>query len=80
MTKAISGRLARCLSNRFTEVADAEAPSYPIAYDLGKKLHAAARNAGENGYGAHWAGQGAPLARRMPAAEMVRLLDAELRA
>ena len=63
MTSAISGRPARCLANRFTALGDAvdvrSIPDYPIAYDAGKALHAAARAAGEFGYGAQWAGQGA---------------------
>ena len=82
MTRAISGRPARCLANRFTqmglEIPARDVPDYPIAYDLGKALHAAARSNGDFGYGAQWAGQGAPLARAMPAAELVRALRAEL--
>ncbi|HTC84970.1 MAG TPA: nitronate monooxygenase [Rhizomicrobium sp.] len=82
MVRAISGRPARCLANRFTKFAesvpDAEIPDYPIAYDLGKALHAAGKAKGEYGFGAQWAGQGAPLSRPMPAAELVRTLVAEL--
>jgi nitronate monooxygenase len=82
MTRAISGRPARCLANRFTKlsktISDAEVPSYPITYDLGKALHAAGKAKGEFGYGAQWAGQGAPLSRPMPAAELVKVLAAEL--
>jgi nitronate monooxygenase len=55
-------------------------PSYPITYDLGKALHAAGKAKGEFGFGAQWAGQGAPLSRPMPAAELVKLLAAELKA
>ena len=40
---------------------------------------AAAKAKGEFGYGAQWAGQGAPLARALPAAELVAALDAELK-
>ena len=58
----------------------AQIPAYPIAYDLGKALHAAARSRGEFGFGAQWAGQGAPLARAMPAAELIATLAAELAA
>jgi nitronate monooxygenase len=83
MTRAISGRAARCLRNRFTALAAGvsveQIPAYPIAYDAGKALNAAAKAAGEAGYGAQWAGQGAPLARALPAAELVRVLAAELR-
>jgi nitronate monooxygenase len=84
MTRAISGRPARCLSNRFTALAetitDGEVPSYPITYDLGKALHAAAKAKGDFGFGAQWAGQGAPLSRPMPAADLVKLLAQELAA
>jgi nitronate monooxygenase len=82
MTPAISGGPARCLANRFTEW-DAQAalapPGYPMTYDAGKALHVAAKAAGEHGYGAQWAGQGAPLARAMPAAELIAVLADELR-
>ena len=82
MTSAISGRPARCLANRFTAlgvgVEQGAVPDYPIAYDAGKALHAAAKAAGEFGYGAQWAGQGAPLARALPAAELVARLRSEM--
>jgi nitronate monooxygenase len=82
MTRAISGRPARCLANRFTAlgagISPREIPCYPIAYDAGKALNAAAKAAGEAGYGAQWAGQGAPLARSLPAAELVAALAKEL--
>jgi nitronate monooxygenase len=82
VTRAISGRPARCLRNRFTElgagVSPPQVPAYPIAYDAGKSLNAAAKSAREAGYGAQWAGQGAPLARPMPATELVATLAREL--
>jgi nitronate monooxygenase len=77
MTWAVSGRPARCLRNRFTDWerdAAAAPPAYPRAYDAGKALNAAAKAAGEGGFGAQWAGQGAPLARAMPAAELLTKL------
>ncbi|WP_067737034.1 NAD(P)H-dependent flavin oxidoreductase [Novosphingobium naphthalenivorans] len=82
MTEAISGRPARCLANRFTAFAATPglppvAP-YPRAYHAGKALNAAARTQGETGFGAQWAGQGAPLSRPLPAAELVALLAGEL--
>ncbi len=85
MTSIISGRPARALPNRFTALKkdllkDLAPPDYPIAYDAAKALAAAARAKGEGGFGAQWAGQGAPLARTLPAAELVRLLEEELRA
>jgi nitronate monooxygenase len=82
VTAAISGRPARCLANRITTLTEGiepkTIPSYPIAYDAGKALHTAAKAAGEFGYGAQWAGQGAPLARALPAAELVACLRSEM--
>jgi len=82
MTRAISGRPARSLANRFTalgrNVAARDVPDYPIAYDAGKALHAAAKAKGEFGFGAQWAGQGAPLSRAMPAGDLVALLRREI--
>lgn len=81
MTRAISGRPARCLANRFTAwgaEAALQPPAYPIAYDAGKALNAAAKAKGEGGFGAQWAGQGAPLARALPAAELISLLAREM--
>lgn len=84
MTRAVSGRPARCLPNRFVDWGRdrpmADIPDYPIAYDAGKALNAAAKARGKHGFGAQWAGQGAPLAREMPAGELVRVLAEEWRA
>jgi len=83
-TLAISGRQARGVRNRLMALGVAAgappAPDYPIAYDAGKALHAAAKAQGDNTYGAHWAGQAAPLARALPAAELVARLQAERKA
>lgn len=84
LTRAFSGRPARGLKNAFTHWAnansDAKIPVYPNAYDAAKALNAAAMAASVTGYGAQWAGQGAPLSRALPAAEMMRILIAELEA
>jgi nitronate monooxygenase len=84
VTSVISGRPARCLANRFTAlgvgVDGTEIPSYPLTYDAGKALNAAGNAAGEPGYGAHWAGQGAPLARSMSARALMVALIAEMNA
>ena len=52
MTRAVSGRTARCLSNGFTalgaKLAARQVPSYPIAYDAGKALNAAAKAVGDS--------------------------------
>jgi nitronate monooxygenase len=78
ITAAISGRPARCLANKFTLLDDRGAAAYPRAYDAGKALNAAAKAKGETGYGAQWAGQCAPLARSMRAAELVATLLREM--
>jgi nitronate monooxygenase len=82
MTRAISGRPARCLANRFTTLGERvesyDVPCYPLAYDAGKALHAAAKATGEYGYGAQWAGQGAPLARTLTAGILMERLIKEL--
>jgi nitronate monooxygenase len=81
LTRLISGRPARALANRFTalqETFDRLPPDYPIAYDAGKALHAAAKARNEHGFGAQWAGQGAPLARAMPAAKLISTLVREI--
>lgn len=84
LTPLISGRPARAVANRFTAlhqvVEDHLPPDYPIAYDAGKALNAAAKAKGEHGFGAQWAGQGAPLSRSLPAAELVATLAQELAA
>lgn len=75
-TTAISGRQARGLANRFMQIeaSGPAIPSYPVAYDAAKALQAAARVKGNDEFGSHWAGQGAPLAKAMPAGELVREL------
>jgi len=82
LTQAISGRAARGFTNRFTALGMAAgapaAPDYPIAYDAGKALHAAAKAQGSAAFAAQWAGQAVPLARSLPAADLMRVLNAEL--
>jgi nitronate monooxygenase len=82
MTRAISGRPARSLANAFTrlgaDVPDEAIPDYPVAYDAGKALNAAGKAAGQPGYGAQWAGQGAPLARAMSVQALMQVLKSEL--
>ncbi|MBZ6400901.1 MAG: nitronate monooxygenase, partial [Kalamiella piersonii] len=84
MTAAISGRPARALSNAFCHytrgIAHEAIPDYPLAYSLGKALAAAAAAQGEHGFGAQWAGQGAMLAREMPAAALIKALITEYHA
>jgi hypothetical protein len=56
-----------------------------MAYDAGKALHAAgkalhaaAKAVGEFDYRVQWAGQGTALARSLPAAELVEVLESEM--
>ncbi|KZL19009.1 Nitronate monooxygenase [Pseudovibrio axinellae] len=84
MTRVVSGRPARCLTNNITrwgtDIADADVPDYPKPYDAAKALNLVAASQGEDGFGAYWAGQGAPLARAMPAQKLMETLERELAA
>ncbi len=82
MTRAISGRPARCLANSFTQWAEdvpaSAIPDYPIAYTMGKAIAAAARTAGETGFGAQWAGMSAGSVKPASAAERIRTIASEM--
>jgi nitronate monooxygenase len=82
MTRIVSGRPARSLATSFTalaaQIGEREVPAYPIAYDLAKALHGAGKARGDFGFGACWAGQGAPLAHRISAGDLTRALAAEM--
>lgn len=84
LTPVLSGRPARGMVNRL--IRHGEAPgspqpaAYPVAYDAAKHLNAAAMAQGNDEFAAQWAGQGAPLAREMPAAALISTLMAEFRA
>lgn len=84
ITTAISGRPARGIVNRFIDETGAAdhppIPDYPIAYDAGKALNAAARTRGSAQFAAHWAGQAVAMARAMPAAMLIERLVDEMRA
>lgn len=80
MTSAISGRPARGIYNRFMqlgEAADIAPPDYPVAYDIGKALHAAAATHGDHGFAAQWAGTGFSRSRALPAGGLLHLLAQE---
>ena len=79
ITAAISGRPARGLVNRnFTSLGTTGIPDYPLAYDAQKALAAAAAAQGSDAFAVQWAGQGAPLARALPAEELVAVLAQEM--
>ncbi|MCL2724694.1 MAG: nitronate monooxygenase [Polyangiaceae bacterium] len=82
LTSVVSGRPARSMVNRFivyAETAGSPAPAaYPLAYDAAKQLNAAAMKHDDDGFAAQWAGQGAPLARELAAAELLTTLAREM--
>ncbi|MEH6356945.1 MAG: nitronate monooxygenase [Marinobacter sp.] len=83
LTAVLSGRPARGIVNRlitFGEANGSPSPAdYPLAYDAAKRLSGAASKLGNNEFSAQWAGQGAPLARELPAAELMSVLFHEMR-
>ncbi|RAK65959.1 NAD(P)H-dependent flavin oxidoreductase [Hymenobacter edaphi] len=82
ISSVISGRPARGFRTRLVQAVDTPGrpavAAYPRAYEAARALIAAAQARGEADFGVQWAGQGAPLARALPAAELVRVLAAEL--
>ncbi|MGJ7546199.1 NAD(P)H-dependent flavin oxidoreductase [Variovorax sp. LT1R16] len=82
LTSALSGRPARGIVNHIISHGEAKgAPppaAYPVAYDAAKQLNTAAAKLGNSEFAAHWAGQGAPLARELPASELMSVLASEL--
>lgn len=81
LTSAISGRPARGLSSRLHALGQRYGqalPDYPRAYDAAKALHRVASASDCHDYAPFWAGQGAPLARALPAAELMHTLCQEL--
>ncbi|HWU88012.1 MAG TPA: nitronate monooxygenase [Kofleriaceae bacterium] len=82
LTPVLSGRPARGMVNRLIEHGEATGSpvpaAYPVAYDVAKRLNAAAANHGNHEFAAQWAGQGARLARELPAAKLVETLVEEM--
>mmetsp|Transcript_36851 Transcript_36851/g.61213 ORF Transcript_36851/g.61213 Transcript_36851/m.61213 type:complete len:276 (+) Transcript_36851:19-846(+) len=82
LTYVISGRPARGIANRLISHGEREGaprpPDFPIAYDLTRCLNALeAKHQNHGDFAAHWAGQGAPLARELPAERLVEQLIKE---
>ncbi len=81
ITQKFSGKPARGLANRYMrEMADAPQLAFPAQNTLTGRLRSASAQAGNPDYVAMWAGQAAPLARALPAAELVAQLETELHA
>lgn len=82
LTSAISGRPARGIINSFIQMGQAAdrpaIPDYPIAYDLGKQLNAAANQFGCNDFAAYWSGQSVDKIREMSAQDLVATLVKEM--
>jgi nitronate monooxygenase len=78
ITRAFSGRAARGIRNRFVEIFErVEAAPFPRQQQWTADLRAAAARSGRADLMQMWAGQGAPLIRSMPAAELIATLAAE---
>ena len=80
VTRAFTGKPARVLANRYVlEMADAEddALAFPLQRMLSAPLAQAAAARGSGDFMALYAGQGAPLARELPAPELLETLVAE---
>jgi len=78
ITEKFSGKPARGLANRFNrEMRDAPQLPFPAQNALTAPLRAASAKAGNPDFVAMWSGQGAPMSRALPAAELVAALEAE---
>jgi nitronate monooxygenase len=80
ITEKFSGKPARGLANRFMrEMHERGAPqlAFPAQGSLTGRLRAAAAKANNPDFVAMWAGQATPLARALPAPELVATLEAE---
>jgi nitronate monooxygenase len=78
ITEKFSGKPARGLVNRFiTEMAEAPQLPFPAQNSITGKLRQASAKAGRPDCIALWAGQGAPLSRALPAAQLIERLEAE---
>ena len=78
ITEKFSGKPARGLVNRFMrEMADKPQLAFPAQNSVTGKLRAASAKAGKADCVALWSGQAVPLARQLPAAELIRALEQE---
>jgi nitronate monooxygenase len=80
VTRVYSGRPARGVRNRFMiemEAHSAALPGFPAMNALTRAIRSAAAAAGDRGPLSLWAGQGAPLARALPAGELILMLARE---
>jgi nitronate monooxygenase len=81
VTRAFTGRSARGIVNRFLTQHTDEAPAaYPAVHHMTAPIRAEAKKTGDAEVLNLWAGQAHELAEELPAADLVRKLDAEARA
>ena len=83
LTRVFSGRHARGIANVFMDElrgAESTVPAYPVQNALTGEIRRAATAQGRTEFMSLWAGQGAGLARELPAAALVGVLGKELRA
>jgi nitronate monooxygenase len=82
VTRALTGWPARAIRNRLSAIgADADPakiPPFPLPLTATRSLALAASAAGQGGFDLLWAGTGMSRGRKLPAAELVRCLAAEL--
>ena len=79
LTTSFSGRPARGMVNRYMEeLAGVELAPFPVLNTMTRGLRGAAAKAGRTEFMSLWAGQGAPLCRALPAAELVATLVEEM--
>ena len=82
VTRAFSGKPARGVRNRFTEMAEREGwplLPFPAQNKLTAPLRQASARAGSPDFYSAWSGQAGSLARPLPAADLMRLLVEETR-
>jgi nitronate monooxygenase len=78
ITAAFSGRPARGIRNRFTDAfAGVDVPAFPKQQELTRDIRSAATKQERTDLMQLWAGQGAPLIRALPAAEIMQALVLE---
>jgi nitronate monooxygenase len=81
VTRAFSGRHARAIANRYTDAfAGLDVPPFPGFQRDTRDVRSAAAQAGRADLMQMFAGQGAPLARDLPAGELVAALAGEMEA
>jgi nitronate monooxygenase len=81
VTPVYSGRPARAIQNTMMEILSPyaqELPGFPAMNSLTRGIRGAAAKNGDPDAQSLWAGQAAPLARPMPAADLLRLLSDEV--